>query len=115
MFNYVAATRTTSVPLSMANYDTLSAALEAMRENGYTEDFNLAENCLICNSQRFDADAFEIKEVYRFEGPTDPADEAVLYGIESNTGLKGVLVNSYGYQSESMSDAIARKLTIARY
>jgi hypothetical protein len=99
----------------MANYDTLSTALDAMRQKGYTEDFNLAENCLVCNSQRFNADEFEIKEVHRFEGPTDPADEAVLYGIESKNGLKGVLVNSYGYQSESMSDAIARKLRITGY
>jgi len=99
----------------MANYDTLSTALDAMRQKGYTEDFNLAENCLICNAQRFDADDFEITEVHRFEGPTDPGDSAVLYGIESKNGLKGVLVNSYGYQSESMSDAIARKLRITSY
>lgn len=99
----------------MANYDTLSSALAAMRAAGYTEDFNLAENCLICNSQRFNPDEFEINEVHRFEGPSDPADEAVLYGIESKDGLKGVLVNSYGYQSESMSDAIARKLRITSY
>jgi hypothetical protein len=99
----------------MPNYDTLSTALEAMRQNGFTEDFNLAENCLICNTQLFTADEFEIKEVHRFEGPTDPADEAVLYGIESKNGLKGVLVNSYGYQSDPMSDAIARKLHIASY
>lgn len=97
----------------MAQYDTLSSALQTMRAKGFTEDFNLAENCLICNSQRFNPDEFEIKEVYRFEGPSDPADNAVLYGIESGSGLKGVLVNSYGYQSEPVSDAIARKLRIA--
>jgi len=86
-----------------------------MRQKGYTEDFNLAENCLICNNQRFNADEFEINEVHRFEGPSDPADEAVVYGIESRNGLKGVLVNGYGYQSEPMSDAIARKLRITSY
>ena len=99
----------------MANYDTVSGALAAMRQKGYTEDFNLAENCLICNNQRFNADEFEINEVHRFEGPSDPADEAVVYGIESKNGLKGVLVNGYGYQSEPMSDAIARKLRITSY
>jgi hypothetical protein len=99
----------------MANYDTLSTALAAMRTKGVTEDFNLAETCLICNSQQFGADDFEITEVHRFEGPTDPADEAVLYGIESKNGLKGVLVNSYGYQSEPVSDAIARKLRITSH
>ena len=99
----------------MPGYDTISEAIAAMRAQGYTEDFNLAENCLICNSQQFNPDEFEISEVHRFEGPTDPADEAVLYGIESKTGLKGVLVNSYGYQSEPVSDAIARKLRIASH
>lgn len=99
----------------MPNYDTVSTTLDAMRREGYTEDFNLAENCLICNNQRFNADEFEIREVHRFEGPSDPADEAVVYGIESKDGLKGVLVNSYGYQSEPVSDAIARKLRITGY
>lgn len=99
----------------MPNYDTLSSALTALRAKGFTEDFNLAENCIICNSQRFNPDEFEIKEVHRFEGPSDPADNAVLYGIESVNGLKGVLVNSYGYQSEPMTDAIARKLRITGY
>jgi hypothetical protein len=97
----------------MAASDTLSGALDTLRQKGFTEDFNLAENCLVCNSQCFNPDEFEIKEVHRFEGPSDPADNAVLYGIESTNGLKGVLVNSYGYQSEPMSDAIARKLHIA--
>lgn len=94
----------------MANYDTVSGALDAMRQKGFTEDFNLEENCVVCNSQRFGADEFEIKEVHRFEGPSDPADEAIVYGIESKTGLKGVLVNGYGYQSNAVSDAIAKKL-----
>ncbi len=97
----------------MPNYDTVSGAITALRTNGFTEDFNLADNCLICNAQRFNADDFEITEVYRFEGPSDPADEAIVYGIQSKSGLKGVLVNSYGYQSEPLSDAIAKKLHIA--
>ena len=48
----------------------------------------------------------------RFEGDSDPGDEAVVYGIESKSGIKGILVNGYGYSSDSMSDDIARKLTL---
>ncbi|HYK55265.1 MAG TPA: hypothetical protein VEV15_02230, partial [Flavisolibacter sp.] len=55
---------------------------------------------------------FEIKEVVRFEGNSDPGDEAIVYGIESNNGMKGVLVNGYGYSSEPIGEAIARKLSI---
>jgi len=94
----------------MYQYDTVTSAINGLRNRGFTEDFNLEENCLICNAQKFDADEFAIKEVYRFEGNSDPGDEAVVYAIESTTGIKGVLVNAYGYQSETMSDKIAKKL-----
>lgn len=96
----------------MYQYDSVSHAIDELKKKGYTEDFNLQENCLVCNSQKFQADEFEIKEVVRFEGNSDPADEAIVYGIESASGIKGVLVNSYGYQSDTMSDDIAKKLTI---
>lgn len=96
----------------MYSYATVSEAINELKRRGYTEDFNLEENCLVCNNEKYNADDFEISEVYRFEGDTDPADEAIVYGISSNKGVKGVLVNSYGYQSDAMSDAMARKLSI---
>ena len=94
----------------MYHYETVSTAINELKKRGFTEDFNLKENCLICNNNEFYADNFEITEVYRFEGDTDPADEAIVYGIESKNGLKGVLVNSYGYQANTMSNDIAKKL-----
>ncbi len=96
----------------MYAYETVTEAVAGLKKRGFTEDFNLEENCLICNAQKFHADEFKISEVYRFEGNSDPGDEAVVYGIESANGIKGVLVNSYGYQSEPMSDEIARKLKL---
>ena len=96
----------------MYRYDSPALAIEDLRQRGYTKDFNLKDNCLVCNDEPFDANEFEIKEVVRFEGNSDPADEAIVYGIESASGIKGVLVNSYGYQSDTMSDDIAKKLTI---
>lgn len=89
-----------------------SQAINDLRKRGYTEDFNLDENCLVCNRNRFNPEEFEIHEVYRFEGPSDPADEAVVYGIEGNGGLKGVLVDGYGYSSSARSEAIVQKLNV---
>jgi hypothetical protein len=94
----------------MYQYDSPAHALEDLRRRGFTEDFNLKENCIICNDQKINADQFEIKEVYRFEGNSDPGDEAIVLGIESSDGTKGVLVNGYGYSSEPMGDEIERKL-----
>lgn len=96
----------------MHTYDTVTAAVNGLKKRGFDIDFNLEENCIVCHQDKFDPKDFEIVEVYRFEGNTDPADEAVVYGIESKNGLKGVLVNAYGPYSDTMSSEMARKLQI---
>lgn len=96
----------------MYQYASPSIAIEDLRKRGYTEDFNLKDNCIICNTQKFNANDFDIKEVYRFEGDSDPGDESIVLGIESIKGLKGVLVNGYGYSSEPMGEEIERKLKL---
>src|SRR4051812_42935557 len=91
-------------------YDTLSAAVDGLKERGFTLDFNLAENCIVCNDKRFSHEQFEIVEAYRFEGDSDPADEAVVYGIQSNEGHMGILVNGYGPSADAMSSDLSKKL-----
>lgn len=93
-------------------YDTVSAAVNGLKERGYTLDFNLKENCIVCHEDKFDPEDFEITEVYRFEGNSDPADEAVVYAIESNKGQKGVLVNGYGPSSDAIGADMAKKLSM---
>ena len=98
----------------MYAYDTVSAAVNGLKNRGYNMDFNLKDNCLICHEDKFDVNDFEIVEVYRFEGNSDPADEAVVYAIESNKGQKGILVNGYGPTSDTMSSEMAKKLHVHR-
>jgi hypothetical protein len=93
-----------------AHYDTVSKALDALRQQGYTVDFNLEENCISCDKGKFNADEFTIRDVYRYEGDSDPADEATVYAIESESGLKGVLVTGYGASSDSLSTPMLEKL-----
>jgi len=98
----------------MHAYDTMSEAVNDLKKRGYTLDFNLEEDKLVCNKTplALQPDEFEITEVYRFEGNTDPADEAVVYAIESRHGQKGVLVNGYGPAADPMSDEMIKKLRI---
>ena len=96
----------------MYSYDTITDAVSGLRKRGYIMDVNLDENCIICHEDKFNPEDFEIVELYRFEGNSDPADEAVVYAIESNKGHKGVLVNGYGPSSESISSEMAKKLQI---
>ncbi len=96
----------------MHSYDTLTEALKDLKKRGYTVDFNLTSDALVCDIARYHPEDFEITEIYRFEGNTDPADEAVLYAIESKNGLKGVLVNGYGISADALSAAMAKKFSI---
>ncbi len=92
------------------HYGTVTEALEAFRQQGFVIDFNLKENFISSNSGNFEADEFEIVDIYRYEGETDPADEATVYAIASNSGIKGVLVTGYGVASDTVSAAILKKL-----
>jgi hypothetical protein len=95
----------------MPTYDTVSQAVSGLKERGYTTDFNLKANSLECQGQKLNPNDFEITEFHRFEGNSDPSDEAIVYAIESSNGLKGVLVNAFGVYSEQLSDDMIKKLS----
>jgi len=92
------------------HYDTVSKAIEALHAQGYTTDFNIEDDNLVCNQGKFDTANFEIEDVYRYEGNSDPADEAAVYAIKSSNGLKGILVTGYGASAEDVSVEILEKL-----
>ena len=98
--------------MSSITYDTMTEAVKGLRQRGFTVDFNLLENCLVCHNNKFDIEDFEIVEMHRFEGDTDPADESIVYAIQSLTGVKGILVNGYGISAEAMSTEMAQKLNM---
>lgn len=98
----------------MIAYDTLSEAVNGLKKRGFVTDFNLEENCLVCHGDKFDINDFEIVELHRFEGNTDPSDEAIVYAIESVKGIKGILVSGYGISAEGMSAEMAKKLSMHR-
>jgi hypothetical protein len=76
------------------HYATVTKALDDLNEDGFTYDFNLHEEDIIKNPHRY-----EVKHVYRYEGDSDPGDEAVVYGIKSSSGKKGVFVAGFSANS----------------
>ncbi|MFL9843376.1 hypothetical protein [Flavobacterium rhizosphaerae] len=94
------------------HYATVIKAIEELRAKGFTEDFNLDENCLVCSVGAFNEDEFEISDIYFYEGESNPDDEATVYGIQSTSGHKGVLVTGNNYFTDSMSAAIVDKLLV---
>jgi hypothetical protein len=97
----------------MTYYETLSAATTGLVARGYNLDFNLNNDHLHCEAQSIQLfpEDFHIDEVHRFEGDTDPSDEAVVYAVSSEKyGIKGVLVDGYGISSGAASSEILAKL-----
>lgn len=97
----------------MEQYDTLLQAMEALRKQGYTEDFNLKANCLDCrdNTIQLHPHDFDIDKVFRFYGASDVDDESILYAISSDKyDLKGILVNGYGVTSDALTEEMVAKL-----
>ncbi len=96
----------------MHTYDTVSEAVNDLQQRGFTQNFDAQFDCLVCKDHKLKPEEFEITEVYRFEGNTDPADEAIVYAIESKHGLKGILVNGYGNSADALSSEMVGKLAI---
>jgi hypothetical protein len=97
----------------MLTYETVSAALDGLKAQGYTLDFNLCHDHLDCqvHGVQLYPEDFHIEAVYRFEGETDPADEAVVYAIASDKhAIKGVFVDGYGVSATSASSEMLAKL-----
>jgi hypothetical protein len=100
----------------MKNYSTITEALADLKIRGYNIDFNAGFAGVRSGQAHISlaADKFKITEVYRFEGETDPDDEAIVYAIESTDGIKGTLVNGYGISTDPVSEEMIKELSIRR-
>src|SRR3954466_11920991 len=97
----------------MENYDTLFDAINGLRQQGYTEDFNLDKDRIECREGelRLAHDEFVIDKSFRFDVDEDPSDQSVVYAISSpDHKIKGVLVNGYGLYSDAVSNELLAKL-----
>ena len=99
----------------MQQYSNLVEAINGLRKEGYTEDFNLQQHCLECRTGRYGIfhDEFVVDKYFRFDVSSDAADQSIIYAISSDKyALKGVLINAYGIYSEPVTNEMLSKLKI---
>ena len=98
----------------MIAYDTVTEAVSGLKKRGYSIDFNLEFDKLTCHKTNISLHPrdFEITEMHRFEGMTDPADQAVVFAIEGKDGVKGILVDGFGPSAETLDEDMVKKLRI---
>lgn len=97
----------------MKTYTTLSEAINDLAKKGYTENFNIESDCIVCaeNRIRLRPDEFEIDEIYRFQEMSDLDNESILYAISSTVhNIRGLLVNAYGTYSDTNTTELVKKL-----
>jgi hypothetical protein len=97
----------------MPSYSTLSEAVNDLQRRGYTDDLQLGGHCVVCNvkGKSLDPADFHIDEFHRFEGDSNPEDQSIVYAISSaKHDVKGILVNGYGPDANSMAQELVRML-----
>ncbi len=105
-------------PLKKIEMTTMTDCMNKLHADGYTENFVAKEKGLEAPSVKKSYSPSEVKiaSFYRFEGESDPADNAIVYAIETNDGIKGMVVDSYGgpYANTKISKFITDVEDIAK-
>jgi hypothetical protein len=94
---------------------TVTEIIEAMREEGYIHDFSIKEGELYCNcgdGRIYRPDELIIEKTERYEGESNPSDNAIIYAITAKDGSKGVLLDSYGVYSDTKLAALIGEIPL---
>jgi hypothetical protein len=93
------------------NYNAKSPFLKSMVtclskvvNDGFKEDFKATSAGLrsLSTDKLYPPDQVRVINFFRFEGFSDPDDNAVLYLLETTDGLKGTLVDAYGTYADPL-------------
>lgn len=82
---------------------TLSSTTIKLSQNGYVTQFKALKNNELESLEThkiYKPDEVKIINFYRFEGESDPSDNAILYVVETSTGEKGTLTDAYGVYTD---------------
>jgi len=90
--------RRPSGPGQIPYMNTLTERVNNAMKNGYTDNLKVTKQGLYSSAKDKTYAPAEVRVIdfFRFEGQSDPADNAILYVIETTDGVKGTLIDAYG-------------------
>lgn len=94
--------------------ETLSQAVERLTGAGYQDDFRVEPGGLRAAGTHclHDPESLVVEEVVRFEGASDPGDEAVLFALRCKIhGIKGRCVAVFGAAVDPLDAEMVGRLT----
>ena len=77
----------------------VALCLDKLKEEGYTDEFEVANDHRLVNThshKSYPPERIKVINFLSFDGYSDPADNAILYILETNDGSKGTLVDVFG-------------------
>ncbi|HET8930818.1 MAG TPA: hypothetical protein VFN21_09195 [Acidimicrobiales bacterium] len=78
--------------------NTVTEAVNLLAAEGYTADLGLYEGA---PHAEHDANRYTVERVFRFEGDSDPADEAIVIGVFCpECDARGTVVSAYGHEAD---------------
>ena len=91
---------------------TLASCINKLMLDGYEKDFKVTEEglCGVHENECYQPEEVHIVNFYRFEGASDPADNSILYAIETNDGTKGVLTDAFGPYADVNVDSFIKRV-----
>lgn len=94
------------------SYDTLVEATEALTKQGYTHNFSVNEKGLLVEGKEktYISDEVELHEFHRFEGNTNPADMSIVFAVQTSSGKKGIVVDSYGVNGSEITSKFMNRV-----
>ena len=95
-----------------ADMKTLSSCINKLVRDGFEEDFKVNKNLLygVHGKKSYQPEEVHIVEFFRFEGASDPADNSILYAIETNDGTKGTLTDAFGPYADVNIDKFIKQV-----
>jgi hypothetical protein len=93
--------------------ETLSEAIARLEAAGFRDSFRAdGARLWALAAQRFFAlDALVVEEVVRFEGESDPDEQAILFALRSPDGdVRGTFATPYGPVADAASADAVRRL-----
>jgi hypothetical protein len=101
---------------SMPYMKSLASCLAKIVNDGYTEDFKVIEDGLEAMQKKriYSSEEIQVINFFRFEGESDPDDNAILYVIQANDGTRGTLVDSYGTYSDAGVTGFMKNVNIQK-
>ena len=96
--------------------ETIAEALQRLEGKGYRDEFRAQRDGLrsIGSGHVYPPESLTVEETVRFEGPSSPSEEAVVFALRAPDGTTGTYTVAYGPSMDALDAELVPRLRTAR-